>query len=153
MLSHSTIEGESSRMSDKRTAATKGNRPKIMLRRLYFPVRCMTHLRILSIHRISANMRPTQQRGIRTRSTRRSGSDAHLHRISPPHTQPLKDAGHAPASLALVSMTVWNQVGKLYMTVKLHVATRKLLMPTRTGIFCCSRNGASTGSGATYSST
>lgn len=38
------------------------------------------------------------------------------------------------------------------MTEKLHVATRKLLMPTRTGIFCFSKNGASTGSGATKSS-
>ena len=39
------------------------------------------------------------------------------------------------------------------MTVKLHVATRKLLTPTSTGIFCRSRNGASIGSGASASST
>lgn len=54
----------------------------------------------------------------------------------------------APASLALVSRTVWNHVGKLYMTMKLHVATRKLLMPTSTGIFCFRREGARTGSTA-----
>ena len=63
------------------------------------------------------------------------------------------EQGCIPASLALVSITVWNHVGKLYMTVKLHVATRKLLMPTNTGIFCLSRNGARTGSGAMNSST
>lgn len=44
-------------------------------------------------------------------------------------------------------------MGKKYMTEKLHVATRKLLMPTRTGIFCRSNEGASTGSGAMNSST
>ena len=52
-----------------------------------------------------------------------------------------------------MSKTVWNHVGKLYMTVKLHVATRKLLMPTRTGIFSFSRNGAKIGSGAIHNST
>ena len=36
---------------------------------------------------------------------------------------------------------------------KLHSATRKLDMPTRTGIFCFSREGANTGSWATKSST
>ena len=61
--------------------------------------------------------------------------------------------GYVPASLALVNMTVWNHVGKLYMTVKLQVATRKLLTPTNTGIFSLSRNGAKIGSGATLSST
>lgn len=44
-------------------------------------------------------------------------------------------------------------MGKKYMTEKLHVATRKLLMPTRTGIFCRSNDGANTGSGAMNSST
>lgn len=40
---------------------------------------------------------------------------------------------HAPASVALVSSTVWNHVGKVYTTVKLHdVAMRKLLTLTRT---------------------
>ena len=60
---------------------------------------------------------------------------------------------YTPASLALVNITVWNHVGKLYMTVKLHVATRKLLTPTRTGMRSLSRNGARIGSGATRSST
>ncbi len=59
---------------------------------------------------------------------------------------------NVPASLALVSSTVWNHVGKLYITVKLQLATRKLLIPTRTGIFCFNRKGANTGSGATNSS-
>ena len=39
------------------------------------------------------------------------------------------------------------------MIAKLHSATRKLDIPTRTGIFCFSRKGAKTGSGATKSST
>lgn len=55
--------------------------------------------------------------------------------------------------LALVKSTVWNHVGKLYMMVKLQVATRKLLIPTSTGIFLLRRKGARTGSGATYNST
>lgn len=38
------------------------------------------------------------------------------------------------------------------MTEKLHVATKKLLVATRTGIFFLSRKGARTGSGAMYSS-
>ena len=51
------------------------------------------------------------------------------------------------------NITVWNHIGKKYMTEKLQQATRKLLVPTRTGIFCFSRNGASTGSTANFSST
>jgi hypothetical protein len=54
---------------------------------------------------------------------------------------------NAPAMLAFVMATVWNHIGKKYMMLKLQVATRKLLSPTRTGIFCFSRNGAMTGSG------
>lgn len=50
------------------------------------------------------------------------------------------------------NITVWNHIGKKYMIEKLQIATRKLLIPTRTGIFCLSRNGASTGSTATFSS-
>ena len=38
------------------------------------------------------------------------------------------------------------------MTVKLHVATKKLLMPTSTGIFCFRSEGARTGSTAIRSS-
>ncbi len=57
-----------------------------------------------------------------------------------------------PASLAFVKRTVWNHVGKLYMTEKLQVATRKLLVATSMGIFFLSRKGARTGSGAKYSS-
>jgi hypothetical protein len=59
----------------------------------------------------------------------------------------------SPAVDALVNITVWNHTGKKYITEKLHIATRKLLSPTRTGIFCLRRNGAKTGSGATYNST
>jgi len=44
-------------------------------------------------------------------------------------------------------------MGKKYMIEKLQVATRKLEMPTRTGILLSSRNGARIGSGATFSST
>jgi hypothetical protein len=58
-----------------------------------------------------------------------------------------------PAVDALVNITVWNHIGKKYVTAKLQVATRKLLSPTRTGIFCFKRNGAKTGSGAMYNST
>lgn len=35
------------------------------------------------------------------------------------------------------------------MTEKLHMATKKFDIPTRTGIICFSKNGARTGSGAT----
>lgn len=50
-------------------------------------------------------------------------------------------------------MTVWNHSGRKYITEKLHVATRKLDNPTSTGIFCLSRKGARTGSGAINIST
>jgi hypothetical protein len=50
------------------------------------------------------------------------------------------------------TITVWNHIGKKYMMEKLQKATRKLLIPTRTGIFCFSRNGAITGSAASFSS-
>ena len=52
-----------------------------------------------------------------------------------------------------VNITVWNHIGKKYMMEKLQNATRKLLSPTRIGIFCFSRKGVSTGSTATFSST
>ena len=48
---------------------------------------------------------------------------------------------------ALVNMTVWNHIGKKYITVKLQYATRRLDVPTRAGIFCRRRDGARTGSG------
>ena len=54
---------------------------------------------------------------------------------------------------ALVIMTVWNHIGKKYMTEKLHIATRRFEIPTKTGIFCLRRDGARTGSGATKNST
>jgi hypothetical protein len=50
------------------------------------------------------------------------------------------------------TITVWNHIGKKYLTEKSQKATRKLLIPTRTGIFCFSRNGANTGSTASFSS-
>ena len=53
---------------------------------------------------------------------------------------------------AEVNITVWNHIGKKYMMEKLQNATKKLLRPTRTGTFCFSRKGASTGSTATFSS-
>jgi len=42
---------------------------------------------------------------------------------------------HLPAMEALVSITVWNHMGKKYVIAKLHIATKKLEMPTKTGIF------------------
>ena len=54
---------------------------------------------------------------------------------------------------ALVIMTVWNHIGKKYMIEKLHIPTRKLDTPIKTGIFCLRRDGARTGSGATKNST
>ena len=58
-----------------------------------------------------------------------------------------------PAVEADVTMTVWNHIGKKQNTEKLHRPTRKLLIPTSTGIFCFKRNGARTGSGAIRNST
>ena len=60
---------------------------------------------------------------------------------------------HSPATEAGDNITVWNHIGKKYMTEKLQKATRKLLIPTRTGIFCFSRCGVNTGSMASFSST
>ena len=60
---------------------------------------------------------------------------------------------YSPAVDADDNMTVWNHIGKKYTTEKLQNATRKLLMPKRTGTFCLSRNGASTGSTASFNST
>ena len=60
--------------------------------------------------------------------------------------------GHLPAVDAFVCMTVWNHIGKKYMIEKLQRATRKFEAPTSSGIFCTSKNGAMTGSGATKSS-
>ena len=60
---------------------------------------------------------------------------------------------YSPAVEADDNMTVWNHIGKKYMTEKLQNATRKLLTPTSTGIFCLSRNGARTGSTASFNST
>ena len=59
---------------------------------------------------------------------------------------------HSPEMESDVNITVWNQVGKKYMTEKLQKPTRKLLIPTKTGIFCLSRNGVNTGSTASFSS-
>jgi hypothetical protein len=60
---------------------------------------------------------------------------------------------YLPAVEALVNITVWNHMGKKYIIEKLQAATRKLESPTRTGIFCLSRKGAKTGSGAMKNST
>jgi hypothetical protein len=59
---------------------------------------------------------------------------------------------HSPAMEADVNITVWNHIGKKYIMEKLQNATRKLLIPTRTGIFCFSRKGVRTGSATTFSS-
>lgn len=152
MLNHSTIAGESSRIILRRIAATKGNRPNIRFSRMYLPVRCMTQLSnvsdVLKVYTgLHVNV-PGEQRSTRYRYT--IGNEMRAYENRNQHgLRAISNQKHAPASLALVSITVWNHVGKLYMTEKLHVATRKLLMPTRTGIFCFRRNGASTGSGAT----
>lgn len=58
-----------------------------------------------------------------------------------------------PAMEALVIGTVWNHMGKKYMTEKLQMATRKLEIPTKTGILRRKRKGANIGSGATKIST
>ena len=60
---------------------------------------------------------------------------------------------NSPAVEADDNMTVWNHIGKKYNTEKLQKATRKLLIPKRMGIFSLSRNGASTGSTASFNST
>jgi len=60
---------------------------------------------------------------------------------------------HSPATEADDNITVWNHIGKKYMMEKLQKATRKLLIPTSTGIFCLSRYGVNTGSMAIFSST
>ena len=55
-----------------------------------------------------------------------------------------------PASLALVSMTVWNHVGRLYIMAKLHIDTMKLATPTSMGTFCLTNAGGRTGSRAYF---
>ena len=65
----------------------------------------------------------------------------------------IRRAVYSPAVEADDNMTVWNHIGKKYMMAKLQKATRKLLIPTSTGIFCLSRNGARTGSTASFNST
>jgi len=49
-------------------------------------------------------------------------------------------------------LTVWNHMGKKYMIEKLHIATKKFDIPTRTGILCFRRKGARTGSRDTRNS-
>lgn len=56
---------------------------------------------------------------------------------------------HLPAVEAEDNMTVWNHVGKKYVTERLHTATSALLMPTRTGTFWHRRYGGRMGSTAT----
>ena len=65
----------------------------------------------------------------------------------------IRHAVYSPAVEADDNMTVWNHIGKKYMMEKLQKATRKLLIPTSTGILCLSRNGARTGSMASFNST
>lgn len=52
----------------------------------------------------------------------------------------------------LVRATVSNHIGKKYVTAKLQLETKKLLIPTRTGILCFRRKGANIGSGAKINS-
>lgn len=59
----------------------------------------------------------------------------------------------SPASLALVNMTVWNHVGRLYIMAKLHIETMKLATPTSMGTLEYTNRGGSTGSVAYRSST
>jgi len=54
-----------------------------------------------------------------------------------------------PAVDADDNMTVWNHVGKKYVTERLQTATRALLQPTRTGTFFVKKTGGKTGSTAT----
>ena len=60
---------------------------------------------------------------------------------------------YSPAVEADDNITVWNHIGKRYRVEKLQKATKKLLVPTSTGIFCLSKNGANTGSMASFNST
>ena len=50
-------------------------------------------------------------------------------------------------------MTVWNHVGRLYMTAKLHIDTMKLATPTSIGTLMRTSTGGSTGSRAQRVST
>lgn len=130
----------------------KGKKPKIRLIFLYLPVRCIIHLRMVSEWKTHEPRQPSypanmDPRDIETLLGRRCSPDR---KISNP--QQMMMAKTVPASDALVKGTVWNHMGKKYMIAKLQLATRKLLMPTKTGIFCFSKKGASMGSLATRSS-
>jgi hypothetical protein len=118
-----------------RTVPMKGKAPKMRLRVLYLPVACTTH---------PANTDPTD-------------IDILFGIICIP-VQRINDSRGGvlmglPAIEALVIATVWNHIGKKYMIEKLQMATRKLEIPTKTGILRRKRKGANIGSGATKIST
>jgi hypothetical protein len=113
----------------------KGQAPRMRLRVLYLPVVCTTH---------PAKTDPTDIDilfGIRC---------IPVQRISDSRGEVSMGL---PAKDALVIATVWNHIGKKYMIEKLQMATRKLEIPTKTGILRRKRKGANIGSGATKIST
>lgn len=118
-----------------RTAPMKGQAPRMRLRVLYLPVACTTH---------PANTDPTDIDilfGMRCIPVQRISDNRGEVSMS------------LPAKDALVIATVWNHIGKKYMIEKLQIATRKLEIPTKTGILRRKRKGANIGSGATKIST
>jgi hypothetical protein len=153
MLNQSVMGPESGRILVINKVAMNGKNPNTRFNILYFPVRCIIHLKLhseISQHGSSnvsypANIDPMDidtLLGSRCRPAQRVKL----------HNKSVNIRENAPASEALVSITVWNHIGKKYVMAKLQFATRKLLMPTSTGIFCFSRNGASIGSAAKRSS-
>lgn len=136
---------------------TNGKKPKTTLSILYFPVRCIIHLwtsqRILNATNINKNDLPSEQRANGQGDTIGKQMKAfHCQFTSQPNSL-IHRRCISPAMDALVKDTVWNHMGKKYMTAKLHTETKKLLIPTKTGTRCLNRDGASTGSGAISSST
>ena len=122
-----------------KTAPINGKVPKIRLRVLYLPVVCIIHpakSEPIDIERLFGN-RWRPRKSILFLVLKKTVRKVFL----------------IPAMDALVNMTVWNHIGKKYKIEKLHIATRKLDIPTKIGIFCLRRDGARTGSGATKFST
>jgi hypothetical protein len=149
ILSHSLAGLEFSFIVTMRMPAMKGKDPNTMFSILYLPVRCITHL----MHKNQISIDEKSVAGLTQRKWNRSTLKYCLERDAILKRGEIKAAnlnerGSSPAVDADVNMTVWNHVGKKYITEKLQVATRKLLAPTSTGIFCLIRKGARTGSGA-----
>lgn len=155
MLSHICNGPESSRIKVMRVIPMNGKKPKIRLISLYLPVRCIIHLALMWItNKMTTTHQLTRQTKTQWTCIRCSALDVSLSISQIAVNAILKRINiNIPAVDALVRATVWNHIGKKYITEKLQNATRKLLAPTRTGTFCFNRNGAMMGSGATNNST